>query len=169
MAAADTVLHLEKWRADPNKFTLSASKLRHVSQDDFRKHWFERRESQEGVFEFFKGGNTTKADYEGGENRAKPRRKRGMPAEGVEEKAKRVRPSVLAALREMVTAGEKTDQVSIAKKCVMQKQVVVKALKMLEENGDVKGLRESSGPLTYALLASVGNTPPAEPGASGVG
>ncbi len=43
-AGADTVLYLENWSKDANMFTLSASKLRYASKQDFQPHHVRRKE-----------------------------------------------------------------------------------------------------------------------------
>ena len=137
MAAADTVLHLEKWRDDPNRFTLSASKLRHVGESNFCRHWFERRELEEDKFEFARGGDLPDRDENSGPGKAKTRGKRRMSSESMEEKAKRAMPEVLKVYQEMVAARDKMDQASIARRCGKKNQVVGKALAMLREEGTI--------------------------------
>jgi RecA-family ATPase len=144
MAAADTVLHLAKSPGNPNRFKLSASKLRYVKEEDFREHWFERRDPQADVFEFVKVSDISKTDAGGEKKGAKTRRRRTSEVTP-EQKAEQLKPEVRAAIRDMKAADEKMDHEAIAKKCQKNKSDVIRTLNLLLHDKEIVALPRRGG------------------------
>ena len=158
MAAADTVLHLAKWPNDPNRFTLEASKLRHVNQSEFRKHWFERRELEEDKFEFVMGGDSPASVPKA------PAKKTGKPSSRSNETKNQDR--ALKAIQQCTQKQEgRHNKEDIRAQAKMGNAALGRALKWLEENGKIDYTRSESGKYLYSLKE--GEMPAPNSGAGG--